>query len=101
MSVRQEEIEQSATTWPWHFNPIDHRLSEEETRRAAKIAQKYLNENQKLFPREVLSKISIILRDHRKGRWREGVPFVELQDYVDGSNRPYSIKLDLGPHGNT
>lgn len=101
MSTRQKAVEQSPPPpSPWFFNPADPHLTDEERRRAEGVCYKYLTENKKLFPRELLENIKKILDNHKKGNLGDSAPIEVVQeDYVDGSNRP--ITLDLGPRGNT
>jgi hypothetical protein len=44
----------------------------------------------KLFPRELLEKISLAIE--------RGDSSIKLPDYVDGMKRPYQLDLDLGYH---
>lgn len=86
---------------PRYWDSIDPRLWREQKDRAKGVVQQYSSKNKKLFSRELLEKISKILTDCREGRYEGKVPVLEISDYVDGDNRPYRIKLNLGLRGNT
>ncbi|KAF3398740.1 hypothetical protein DPV78_007046 [Talaromyces pinophilus] len=68
--------------------------------RVAKLEHEYCIKETRLYSRDTLKKILEVVTAYKAGQYNNGQPpTLEIPDIVDKDERPYTLTLDLGYHG--
>lgn len=68
--------------------------------RVAKLEHKYRIKGTRFYSRDTLKKILEVVTVYKAGQYNNGQPpTLEIPDIADKDERPYTLTLDLGYHG--